>query len=154
MRGMQRRVHRRGGFTLLEVLLVVVILGMLAALVVPNLIGAQADAQKKLAKQLVGDSGALATQIGLYRMAMGKYPDKLEDLTKVPDDATEKMKYGNNGEPYIKDAKQLKDPWGSELQYKNPGEVRKDSYDLYSWGPDMKEGGGDDIGNWPDDTNR
>jgi general secretion pathway protein G len=153
MRGVNRRVNRRrGGFTLLEVLLVVVILGMLAALVVPNLMGTREKANIDLAKQLVSNGGALATQINLYKMNVGRYPDKLEDLTRVPDDPVEKDKYGT--EPYIKDVNSMKDPWGQELQYKYPGDVSKDGYDLYSFGPDMKEGGGDDIGNWPTDQNR
>ncbi len=151
MRGSQKRVNRRqGGFTLLEVLLVVVILGMLAALVVPNFMGTQVAQEKKIAQQLVASGGALATQIDLFRMNMGRYPESLKELVEVPQDEEAKKKYGN--EPYIKDPNSLKDPWGNELQYKCPGDVHKDSYDIYSFGPDGKEGTDDDIGNWSKDT--
>jgi general secretion pathway protein G len=129
-----------------------VILGMLAALVVPNLMGTGEKAKIDLARQLVSNGGALATQINLYKMNVGRYPEKLEELTRVPDDEAEKAKYGT--EPYIKDANSMKDPWDHELQYKYPGEVSKEGFDLYSWGPDGKEGGGDDIGNWPTDAQR
>jgi general secretion pathway protein G len=153
MNRVQRRVtRRRSGFTLLEVLLVVVILGMLAALVVPNLMGTGEKAKIDLAKQLVASGGALGTQIKLYHLNMGKYPEKLEDLCNVPQDEAEKAKYGPK--PYIEDPTSLKDPWQNPLQYKNPGDVNKDAYDLYSWGPDGKEGGGDDIGNWPSDKSK
>ena len=145
MSAMRKSVRARG-FTLLEVLLVVVILGMLAALVVPNLITRGEQARRDLAKQIVAGGGTLAGQIDIYRLRMGKYPEKLEDLTRVPDDPELKIKYGP--EPYILDPASLKDPWGQELQYKCPGEINTDSCDLYSFGPDMKEGGGDDIGNW------
>lgn len=151
MRGMHRRVNRRrSGFTLLEVLLVVVILGMLAALVVPNFMGTQAAQERKIAQQLVASGGALATQIDLFRMNMGRYPESLEELVKVPDDEEEKNRYGT--EPYIKDPNSLKDPWGNDIQYKQPGDMNKSSYDIYSWGPDGKEGGDDDIGNWTTDS--
>jgi general secretion pathway protein G len=142
-RGMNRR---HAGFTLLEVLLVVVILGLLASLVVPNLMGTREKANRDLTKQLVANGGPLASQINIYKLYMGHYPEKLEDLTRLPDDPAERDQYGT--EPYIKDADSLKDAWGQPLQYKCPGDINKDSFDLYSWGPDMKEGGGDDIGNW------
>jgi general secretion pathway protein G len=127
-------------------LLLVMILGLLATLVVPNLIYQGDRARLELAKQLVSGGGSLARQIDLYKLHMGRYPDKLEDLTRLPDDPEERKKYGD--EPYIKDANSLRDPWDQELQYKCPGEINKDSYDLYSFGPDKKESGGDDLGNW------
>jgi len=152
MRGVHRRANRRGGFTLLEVLLVVVILGMLAALVVPNFIGTETKAKRDLAKSQVAGAGALANAINQYRLAMGEYPKELKDLTQVPEDTEKKAKYGST--PLI-DPKSLKDPWGNDYQYKMPGDHNKDSFDLYSFGADGKEGGeGDDedIGNWNKDS--
>jgi general secretion pathway protein G len=147
MRGKHGKMNgRHGGFTLLEVLLVVVILGMLAALVVPNLITQGDRARINLAKTVVSNGGPIAGAINLYKLHMGRFPDKLEDLTTLPEDPAERAKYG--AEPYIPDPESLKDPWGQEVQYKCPGEINKDRFDLYSFGPDMKEGGGDDIGNW------
>lgn len=150
MRGMKKKV-RRGGFTLLEVLLVVVILGILAAAVVPNFIGTEDLAKRKMAASQVAAGGALGNAIKLYRTNMGKYPETLADLTKVPDDEAERAKYGST--PLIEPGS-LKDPWGNEYQYKCPGDFNKDSYDLYSFGKDGVEGGeGDDadIGNWSTD---
>lgn len=150
MRGM-RKNRRRSGFTLLEVLLVVVILGMLAALVVPNFIGVEAQTKRRTAQSMVSGGGAIATAIKLYRTNMGKYPESLADLTKVPDDSEEAAKYGST--PLIEPGT-LKDPWGNEYQYKCPGDINKDSYDLYSFAEDGQEGGeGDsaDVGNWTTD---
>ena len=152
MRGVHRRANRRGGFTLLEVLLVVVILGMLAALVVPNFIGTDVKARRDLAKSQVAPGGALSNAINQYRLAMGEYPQSLKDLTQPPEDVEKKAKYGST--PLI-DAKTMKDPWNNDYQYKTPGDHNKDSYDLFSYGADGKEGGeGDDedIGNWSKDT--
>jgi len=144
-------IRRRTGFTLLEVLLVVVILGMLAALVVPNFIGTEVRAKRDTARAQVSGGGPLANAINLYRMSMGEFPQSLEDLTKVPEDAEKKAKYGST--PLI-EANSLRDPWNNEYQYKYPGDVNKDSYDLFSYGPDGKEGGegdNEDIGNWAKD---
>lgn len=153
MQGRYEQVRRqRQGFTLLEVLLVILILGMLVVLVVPNYHRHAEQARIDLARQLVAPNGTLAGQIELYRTRMGKYPDSLENLTSVPADPEERAKYGE--EPFIKDSQSLKDPWGQELQYKYPGETSRDTFDLYSFGPDMKDGGDDDIGNWQTDISR
>ena len=141
----EKRNRRRGGFTLLEVLLVVGIIALLAAFVVPSFIGTEDKAKKKLAESMVSTGGAIATQLELYRMAMDKYPEELTGLTEKPDDDEEAEKWGG---PYITDPKSLKDPWGNELQYKFPGEVNEGSYDLWSWGPDEEDGTDDDIKNW------
>lgn len=154
MRGMHKRANRRGGFTLLEVLLVVLILGMLAALVVPQFIGTEAKAKRDMAKSQVSGGGPLANAINQYRLAMGEYPQSLEDLTKVPEDPDKKAKYGSTA---MIQPGSLKDPWGNDYQYKYPGEIQKEGFDLYSYGADGKEGGeGDDadIGNWPTDANK
>jgi general secretion pathway protein G len=147
MRGIHQRANgRQGGFTLLEVLLVVMILGMLATLIVPTLWDQGERARRDLAQTQVSDAGPVAGPIRLYKMHMGRYPASLADLTRVPDDPAERARYGDK--PYIENPDTLKDPWHQELQYKCPGEFNQDDYDLYSFGPDMKEGGGDDIGNW------
>ncbi|MHC4444167.1 MAG: type II secretion system major pseudopilin GspG [Planctomycetota bacterium] len=141
----KKRNRRRRGFTLLEVLLVVGIIALLAAFVVPSFIGTEKSAKIKLAKAMVDSGGTLATQLELYRMAMGKFPEELTGLTEKPDDDEEAEKWGG---PYITDPNKLKDPWGNELQYKFPGEVNEGGYDLWSWGPDEEDGSDDDIKNW------
>ncbi len=142
-----KRIVRRG-FTLIEVLLVAGILALLAAFVVPNLIGAGQQARIDLAKAAVGRSGPIATQITKYHFDNGALPEELADLTsrEVPDslDIEEKDWKG----PYIEDADSLVDPWNTEYQYRAPGEVNEDGYDLWSNGPDKEEGTEDDLKNW------
>jgi general secretion pathway protein G len=135
------------GFTLLEVLMVVVIIGLLAAFVVPNFFGAGEKAKKDLTKALIesGLNGAL----DLYRAHMGTYPESdsggLMLLLEKPDDEEAAAKWHG---PYIKKAQDLKDAWGTDLIYKCPGEINENGYDLSSAGPDKQEGTDDDITNW------
>lgn len=141
----RRRMTRRA-FSLLEVLLVVVIIGILAAFVVPNLIGTGDKARVDATRSMVGKSGNLALAIDLFRTNVGEYPETLKELYEPPSDDEKKKKWGST--PYIKDLASLKDAWGRELQYKRPGEHNQDSYDLWSWGQDGQDGTEDDIGNW------
>lgn len=127
-----KRNRRRGGFTLLEILVVVGIIALLAAFVVPNFINVGAAQEKKLAEAAVANSGPISSAIDTFRMDLGRYPESLEELTKKPDDEEEAKKW--NG-PYLKDAADLKDPWGREYQYKSPGDVNTETYDLWSTGP-------------------
>jgi general secretion pathway protein G len=145
---MRMRVRKSGAkraFSLLEVLLVVVILGILAAFVVPNLIGSSDTAKIGIAKAAVAKGGATALALDLYRTHVGKYPESMKELSEKPSDEEQSKKW--NG-PYINDPNSLKDPWDHEYQYKCPGEHNQDSYDLWSWGPDGQDGTDDDIGNW------
>ncbi len=137
---------RHEAFTLLEVLMVIAILGLLAMLVVPNVMGVGEKAKKDIAKAAVGKSGDMANVLNIY---VGTYPSGEEGLLALverPDSIEEESdKWAG---PYIEDPGMLKDPWGNEYQYKNPGEFNEDSYDLYSMGPDGEDGTDDDIGNW------
>ncbi len=140
------RSHKRA-FTLLEVLMVVVILGLLAAFVVPNFFGAQRRAEEDLASAAV--TGSIPSALKMYRMHMGRYPGEddgnLMALVEKPEDEEEAEKWAG---PYIEDAEQLKDPWGHEYVYEYPGTYNEDGFDLYSIGPDGSEGTDDDIKNW------
>ena len=134
-------------FTLLEVLMVVVIIGILAALVVPNFFGASEGAKIDLTKALI-ESGVNGT-LDLYRLHMGHYPRSdeggLAALVEAPDDDELAEKWRG---PYVKDGAKLKDTWGNDLIYESPGEINEDSYDLSSAGPNEQEGDEDDITNW------
>jgi len=137
-----------GGFTLIEIMVVVVILGILAALVAPNVIRRIDDAQIAKAKQ---DIRAYETALNLFRIDNYKYPTTdqgLEALVKQPGDSTIR-----NWKPggYIGGLR--KDPWGFDYHYVNPG-TKGQEYDLFSLGADNQEGGegtNADIGNWNTD---
>lgn len=134
------------GFTLLEVMIVIVILGILASLVVPNLMGnkEQADRQKA-----ISDITALEGALDMYKLHNGVYPTTeqgLRALVEKPTSAPEPRRYQEGG--YIKRLPQ--DPWGNDYQYGQPGQKGK-RYDLFSYGVDGQEGGdgeATDIGNW------
>ncbi len=129
---------KKKGFTLIEIMLVVIILGILAAMVVPKLTGRSDEARRSVAKTDIESNLALA--IDLYEVDTGEYPASLDDLIKSPSDAT------NWKGPYLK--KQPLDPWGRPYVYKYPGEHNEDGYDLYSMGKSGVESGNDIVANW------
>ncbi|MFD2179141.1 type II secretion system major pseudopilin GspG [Veronia pacifica] len=137
--------RRQQGFTLLEIMVVVVIIGILMSLVVPNLLGSkdQADKQKAIA-----DITTLESSLDMYYLDNSTYPTTdqgLEALVNKPTSTPEPRTYRDGG--YIK--RLPKDPWGNEYQYLNPGENGK--IDIFTLGADGQEGGdgtSQDIGNW------
>jgi general secretion pathway protein G len=138
---------RAAGFTLIEILVVVVILGILAAIVVPQVMGRIDDAQKAKAK---ADIRALETALNLFRLDNFKYPTTeqgLEALVKQPTDPSiRNWKAGG----YLQNQRLMKDPWGNDYHYVYPG-THGSEYDLYTLGADNQEGGegiNADIGNW------
>ena len=150
-RKLTRRALRRA-FTLLEVLMVVVIIGILAALVVPNFFGASEDARVRLTKALI-QSGINGT-LDLYRLHMGRYPtsdEGLAALVEEPDDDEEAEQWKG---PYVKEGAKLKDAWGNDLHYESPGRYNENSYDLHSMGPDEQDGTEDDVANWSEEDRR
>ena len=125
------------GFTLIELMIVVIIIAALAAMVAPNLIGRSDEARAKIAQ---GDLASLKTVLNLYRLDKGAYPTTeqgLDVLLSAP---------GPGREPYLE--KSAVDPWLRKYEYRCPGAHRPASYDLFSVGADGKEGTEDDIKNW------
>jgi len=144
--------RRRSAFTLIEVLLVIAILGMLVAWVVPKLMGRKDQAMIDIARNTVASRGPIAQMLQLYKLDIGKYPptdEGLKALSERPDSIDEDTNLWKG--PYVEDPDSLRDPWGNEYQYKAPGDVNTNSYDLWSNGPDGQEGTEDDIKNWKSD---
>lgn len=139
---MKNNNKKQRGFTLLEIMVVIVILGVLASMIVPNLMGNKdrADRQK-----VVSDVVALENALDMYRLDNSRYPTTeqgLEALQTKPSDEPEPRNYPEDG--YIK--RLPEDPWGNAYILISPGE--RGRLDVFSVGPDGEEGTDDDIGNW------
>jgi general secretion pathway protein G len=134
-----RRMHRQAGFSLIEILAVVALIGMVVAFAV-NQIGDNAQrARWSLAKSQLQTLGAKIEQ---YELDNGSPPQRLEDLLKAPANAAQW-----NG-PYAKES-ELKDPWQNPFVYRAPG--TNGAFDLTSLGADKKPGGDSharDINSW------
>ncbi|MGE4286151.1 MAG: type II secretion system major pseudopilin GspG [Phycisphaerae bacterium] len=137
---MKRRNNRKA-FTLIELLLVVVILGILATLVVPKFSGRTEQARISTAKT---DVSNLELAIDSYEIDTGKYPTTNQGLSAL---VKEPSNVNDWKGPYLK-RDVPKDPWGNAYSYKQPGEHNEYGYDLYSYGPDGRSGTDDDIINW------
>ncbi|MBF0485090.1 MAG: type II secretion system major pseudopilin GspG [Candidatus Omnitrophica bacterium] len=133
---------KKYGFTLIEMMLVVIIIGVLASIVMPRLLGRGEQAKAAAVKADINASIPLA--LDLFSTDIGRFPTTEEGLAALRTNpgALEKWKG-----PYLK--KDPQDPWGKEYVYKSPGSHNTD-YDLYSLGPNGIDDGGsnDDIGNW------
>ncbi len=139
-RSTTRHSHRRG-FTLVELMLVLVILGTLAAIVVPKFSGRTEQARVTAATTQISNFGVA---LDAFEVDCGYYPkgkSGLQDLVVQPRDET------NWKGPYIK-GDVPKDPWGNEYIYECPGRHNDKSYDLMSTGPDGRANTDDDITNW------
>jgi general secretion pathway protein G len=139
------RRNNREGFTLIEIMLVLLILGILAAMVAPNLSGKTKKAQVQAAK--VDIDANLATALDLYEVDNGRYPTTeqgLGALVELPTIPPEPLNW--NG-PYLKRKRIPKDPWQTEYIYASPGQQNSEAYDLSSYGPDRIQSE-DDITNW------
>ena len=135
----------RRAFSLIELLLVLVILAVLAAIVVPKFTGRGQQARETAAKANIS---ILSNALAQFEIDTGRYPtndEGLEALVRQPSGAE-----GWRG-PYIERGVP-KDPWGNDFVYRQPGQRNPTSYDLYSLGADGREGN-DDIGNWDVATN-
>lgn len=136
--------RRTTGFTLIELLLVLVILATLAAIVAPKFTKRSEQARITAARTQISQ---FEVALDAFEIDVGRYPstsEGLKALIEKPSDAEGWQ------QPYLK-RDVPRDPWGNDYVYKQPGQYNEDGYDLYSFGPDRKQGGGDDIVNWTED---
>ncbi len=141
-----RKLSRSRGFTLVELLIVMIIIGLLAALVGPKLFGHVGTSKAKATRAQIE---MLGTALDTFRLDYGRYPTTEEGLKILWEKPAEDAKEANNWKgPYLK-KKVEKDSWGNDYQYKAPG--TRGDYDLSSFGADKKEGGtGEDadVNSW------
>ncbi|HHG1694741.1 TPA: type II secretion system major pseudopilin GspG [Klebsiella pneumoniae] len=135
-------MQRQRGFTLLEIMVVIVILGILASLVVPNLMGNKEKADRQ---KVVSDLVALEGALDMYKLDNSRSPNTeqgLQALVTAPAAEPHARNYPEGG--YIRRLPQ--DPWGNEYQLLSPGQ--HGAIDVFSVGPDGMPDTNDDIGNW------
>lgn len=134
---------RRRGFTLVELLVVLAILGLLAGLVGPQVMKFLGSSKTKTASLQIHD---LSATLDMYRLETGRYPSSEEGLEALVADPGNVANW--NG-PYLKKGQVPKDPWGYDYQYRFPGE--HGGFDVWSLGADNREGGegeNSDIKSW------
>ena len=136
-RGASLPAALQNAFTLVEMLLVMTIIGILAAIVIPKMVGRSEQARLTAVH---ADLSSIKTALDAFEVDNGYYPKSMQDLLQQPNNA--KNWHG----PYLDKVPQ--DPWGNNYLYYYPGKHNQNSYDLLSVGPDGKEGSEDDIGNW------
>jgi len=131
-------------FTLIEIMIVVIIIGILAATIIPQFMGTTNDAKVSAAKSHIAE---LESALGRFNVHMDRYPtseEGLKILVEAP--AGEESKWRG---PYVNQIRA--DPWGNPYQYRVPGVHHPSTFDLWSRGADGADGGegeGADIGNW------
>jgi general secretion pathway protein G len=141
----QPSLKKNRGFTLVEIMVVVVIIGILAATILPQFIGTTQEAKVSAAKSQVAE---LESAVERFYIHMDRYPTAEEGLKVLVDPPAGDASKQWRG-PYIKQLRN--DPWGNPYQYVCPGTHHPTSYDIWSRGKDGVDGGegdGADIGNW------
>lgn len=137
----ERRSRRRRpsrGMTLIEIMVVITLLGLIAAAVGVAAVNMLEQGQIDTARTQANE---IAKSIETFRVTVGRYPTTAEGL--------EVLANPPKGKPVME--RIPKDPWNNDYQYIMPGNHNPNKYDVKSNGPDGQEGGGDDIGNWPEE---
>lgn len=134
----ENRTHPSRGFSLIELIVVLVILGLLATVVGPKVMNKLAQGKTDIARVQIDQ---LKGALGLFRFDVGRYPSSSEGLSALNQDPG----LQNWSGPYLDRESLPKDPWGRDYQYRSPGQ--HGDYDLYSVGADGVESN-DDISSW------
>lgn len=135
------RIRIRMGFTMVEIIVVVIIIAALAGLILPRFFGRVGSAKQSVAKQKIAE---IEKAIEMFSYDYGRLPASLDELVNRPSDIPEEK-----WNPPSLRAKDLLDPWGNEFLYQYPGE--HGLYDLQSYGADRQPGGekeNADVINW------
>ena len=135
-------MNSKSGFTLIEIMVVVIIIAALAGMVLPHLMDKPDQAKADIAR---ADIRSINTALKLFKLDTGKYPagdDGLKSLIKKPPSSVDNWRG-----PYLE--KEPNDPWKNPYQYKNPGSRGVIGVDVFSTGPDGQLGTDDDV--WPDE---
>jgi len=133
----QPHEDRRGGFTLIEMLVVIVVIGALAALVAPNVFRHVSTAKEAAARSQIEMLGAA---LDAYRLDNDSYPETAQGLEALRREPLSSPRPRNWHGPYLRKDVPV-DPWGRPYEYRGPGVVNPWSYDLWSYGRDGSEGG-------------
>jgi general secretion pathway protein G len=139
--GQEEEKRHDAGFTLIELLLVMVILTALAAVVVPKF--TKRSEQARITAALT-DVASIEVALDAFEIDTGRYPTSTEGLTSLVEQPSQVQNWRG---PYIKRGVP-KDPWGNAYVFVQPGKHNAHGFDLHSFGPDGRDGGGDDIDNW------
>jgi general secretion pathway protein G len=137
-----KNIRKQSGFTLIEIMVVVVIIGLLATMILPNILGRQDQA---LQVKAGADVRAIGGQLALYKLDNFAYPSTSEGINALVSNPGGK----SNWRGYL--SKKPKDPWDNDYQYLSPGQKNPNSFDVWSFGADGAPGGegnAKDIGNW------
>jgi general secretion pathway protein G len=139
-------LQKTRGFTLIELMVVLVIIGLLAALIIPNVLDRAEDARVTTAQTQIRN---LEQALKMYRLDNQRYPSTEQGLQALLSKPTTNPVPNNWRRPYMDELPQ--DPWGAAYQYQNPGTKGRGGIDLFSMGADGQRGGEGkdaDIGHW------
>ncbi|WDY57014.1 type II secretion system major pseudopilin GspG [Pseudomonas sp. PSKL.D1] len=142
---MQQRRNRQRGFTLMEIMVVIFIIGLLIAVVAPSVLGNQDKAMKQ---KVMADLATLEQALDMYRLDNLRFPSNEQGLAALVKKPTqEPLPRGWRSDGYVR--RLPEDPWGTPYQYRMPGEHgRVDVYSLGADGVPGGEGQDADLGNW------
>jgi general secretion pathway protein G len=132
-----RGTRSRGGFTLIEILVVVAVIAVLAALVAPNVFGHLGTAKDTAARAQMENLGAA---LDAYRLDNGRYPTSAQGLEALGTEPNLDPRPRNWRGPYLRRAVPM-DPWGNPYVFLSPGEANPNGYDLFTYGADGQPGG-------------